>query len=187
LKEEEVKKALSDYLENRAGAKWVNRKTTKPKSETGWDLVYSRKNMVLYIEAKGIEGQFDGPFISSIGAIMMRRGQEVLSKRNTPRWCENYCLAFNSDRKNKYDLIRALFYKLTAPDCLKNWDLIKKAGAKYLFLIRNDKKVLKLRWDDVTKLANEFTKEQEKNLHSRGDYSKNLKIIEKMFDSKKWE
>lgn len=191
MDEEEVKDNLTRYFEKRASlgqGNWAPyNPPTKKTSQTGWDLAFFRHNMVLFIEAKGIKGAFDGPFISAIGAILMRRGSDVITQKGTQPWCAGYCIALNSDRNQQYDLIRALLYKLTRPHVLENWKLLKNAGAKYVYFVRNDKKVLELKWEQLTKLTKEYQKKcKEANLEKTTNSQKQLAIIKKIIEPQNW-
>ena len=177
MNEEEVKKALIKYFK-REKANWTIGKNTKPNSETGWDLIVKRKNSILFIEAKGIKGAFDPAFIASCGAVLFRRSKEVRSNKNSPHWCADYCIAFNTTRNWEYDLVRALLYKLSQPNCIKNWNLLSKAKGKYLFLVRDsDKKVIKLNWTGKNSVEALYKKFKQ-NIENSNVELKNTSTIE---------
>lgn len=183
-------KSFFDYRSKNGLGKWNSDKSTKATSQTGWDLVFSRKNEVLYIEAKGGEGPFDSKFVSAIGAVLMRRGKEVQCKNKSAQLkAARYCVAFSSDRKIKYDLIRAFLYKLLQPGCLDNWKLLQKANAKYVYFVNDDGAVLELSWEKVVALTNRYNLILQKKgieLKSSNNDKRLLPIIENIFDKENW-
>src|SRR3989344_112310 len=128
----------------RSGAKW--RTKDKPRygtSATGWDLQVERKNQVLLIEAKYIQGPFASSFAGLVIAPLSNRPEKMRSKRKKS-WSSVICWAIGSSYKKNAIYQILLDYLTRNSEFWKCYSKILKV--KYIYFIDN-KKVANIRFD----------------------------------------
>ena len=154
----------------RSGAKWKTK--DKPKfgsAATGWDLQMERKNQVLLIEAKYIMG----PAVSALAGLVIAPLSNRPEKMNSGKkksWSSVICWAIGCgyEKNNKYKM--SGFYQILFDYFARNlkfWRSYSKTlKVKYIYFIDN-KKVAKISFDDVIKLASKYKPFTNKSLHER--------------------
>jgi hypothetical protein len=166
-KEEElVVNQLERYFldHTRSGAKrHIKHKPKHGKSAAGWDLQVERKNQVLLIEAKFIQGPFASALAGLIIApLVMRR--EQMKSRKSKRWAAVTCWAIGcgwpiarGDKSEGHNVSRIyqLLFDYFARN-LKFWKCYSKTlNFKYLFFV-DEGKVARIRFIKMLNLVKRY-------------------------------
>ena len=155
---------------NRSGAKWNTKNRPKfGSSATGWDLQMERKNQVLLIEAKYIQGPAASAFAGLVIAPLSKRPEKMKSERKKS-WCATICWAIGC--KYKSGIYQILFdYLARNLDFWKCYSSTLKV--KYIYFIDNQK-VAKISFDEIINLAKRYGLSSDKSLPEKRLAAENL-------------
>ena len=152
---------LEEYFRDpkRSGAVWKTKHRPRfGSSATGYDLQMERKNQVLLIEAKYIQGPFAPALAGLVIAPLTNKTEKMRSKKKKS-WSSVYCWAIGcgytgGGRNLKYKMsgIYQVLFDCLARN-LRFWEFYSKMlRAKYIFLIDNGR-VAKIRFNKIIDLA----------------------------------
>jgi hypothetical protein len=142
----------------RSGAKWnTKNKPNFGKSATGWDLQMERKNQVLLIEAKYIQGPAASAFAGLVIAPLSKRPEKMKSKKKQS-WCATICWAIGC--KYKSGIYQILFDYLARN--LEFWKCYSKTlNVKYIYFV-DKQKVAKISFNEIINLIKQYKLSVEK-------------------------
>jgi len=164
----------------RSGAKWNTKNRPKfGSSATGWDLQMERKNQVLLVEAKYIQGPFASALAGLTIAPLTNKTEKMKGKKKKS-WCSVVCWAigcgYKGGKRDKKYKMSGIYQILL--DCLirnlKFWECYSKIfKVKYIYFIDNQK-VAKISFDKIIYLAKKYKFSLEKSLPERRLVAENL-------------
>ena len=145
--EEDVKEALKAAFS--AGSisalwgDWKIAKTTKARSETGWDLVFKRNDgrQILAIETKFVTNKSRASrFEPALSAILIRKNPKLKNSQNEISQKKIfYGIAFNKfDKDDKTDNFLEFIRKKRIQGTERGkvaWEKLYELGARYVFLV----------------------------------------------------
>jgi hypothetical protein len=178
---------LEKYFLNskRSGAKWtIKHRPRYGTSATGWDLQMERKNQVLLIEAKYIQGPSASALAGLIISPLTNRPEKMKSGKKKS-WSSVICWAIGcgysgGQRNQKYKMsgmYQILFDKLVIN--LSFWRCYSKTlNVKYIYFVDNNE-VGKISFSKIISLAEQYKSSSNESLHEKRILAeKLLNIIE---------
>lgn len=166
---------LKRYFLNpgRSGARWhIKDEPRFETAATGWDLQVERKNQVLLIEAKYIQG----PFVAALAGLViapLTNKKEKMKSGKKQSWSSVVCWAVGcsyekgeKDKKYKMGGIYQRILDYFARN-LAFWAAYSRTlKVKYIFLV-DKKKVAKIRFDQIIELAVSYKPALDKSLNEK--------------------
>ncbi|MDO8594196.1 MAG: hypothetical protein Q7R93_01635 [bacterium] len=171
----------------RSGATWETKhRPSFGKSSTGWDLQMERKNQVLLIEAKYIQGPSASAFAGLTTAPLVYRREKMKSKKKKS-WSSVVCWAigcgYTGGRRNlKYKMcgMYQILFDFLARN-LEFWKCYSKMlRVKYIFLVDNGR-VAKINFLKIINISRRYKTSADKSLEER------RLIAEKLLKNLKFE
>ena len=170
---------LVKYFKNysRSRANWnITDRPQYGTSATGWDLQMERKNEVLLIEAKYIQGPFASALAGLTIAPLVNRPEKM--KRNLYRsWSATVCWAIGCGYERTYKYKMNGVYQILF-DCIarniKFWEHYSKLlNVKYIFFVDNQR-VAKINFNKMITLSKRYRLSINKTLEERRTESEKL-------------
>jgi len=168
--EKNVVNPLQKFLENRirSGAHWkVLRRPAYGTGAKGWDLEIERKNEILLVEAKYL----NGPFAASMSGLVLAPLTEKSPVKSS--WCNRiaWAVGWNPHKWSAATVYRNfLDYISREPNFWHSYS--SELKLKYIFLVNPEKKVARIRFRSLQKDARAYLRVADRPRPDRDDFAR---------------